>query len=105
MTKLKLDSVVDDKPIRLTVALPAATHRELVANAQVLARETGAIAEPVKLIGPMLARFMATDRFLLRLKPSLTRSLLRNPGPLPSKADQAPQGRIVVVRSPNRAER
>ncbi|WP_428977704.1 DUF2274 domain-containing protein [Rhodoligotrophos defluvii] len=32
------------------------------------ARETGQTAGPVKLIGPMLARFIATDRGFLKAK-------------------------------------
>jgi hypothetical protein len=63
MAKLKLGAIADDKPVKLTVELPAAVHRDLLAYAEVLARETGqGIAEPTRLIAPMLARFMATDR-------------------------------------------
>lgn len=63
MAKLKLGPLVDDKPVRLTVELPAQVHRDLMAYAEVLSRETDSDAvEPAKLVGPMLARFMATDR-------------------------------------------
>ena len=63
MAKLKLGAIPDDKPVKLAVELPAAVHRDLLAYAEVLAGETGqSIAEPAKLIAPMLARFMATDR-------------------------------------------
>ncbi|MFN3945266.1 MAG: DUF2274 domain-containing protein [Allosphingosinicella sp.] len=62
MAKLKLGPLVDDKPVRLTVELPATVHRDLVAYAEALAVETGQAAEPSKLVAPMLARFMATDR-------------------------------------------
>ena len=63
MAKLKLGAIVDDKPVKLTIELPAKVHRDLVAYAQALARETGqAGIEPAKLIAPMLARFMTTDR-------------------------------------------
>ena len=63
MSKLKLGAIDDDKPVRLAVELPATLHRDLVAYAQALGRETGqSVAEPAKLIAPMLARFMATDR-------------------------------------------
>ena len=63
MAKLKLGAIADKKPVRLTVELPAAVHRDLLAYAEALARETGqAIADPLKLVAPMLARFMATDR-------------------------------------------
>ncbi len=64
MAKLKLGALVDDKPVRLTVELAAQVHRDLVAYAEVLGRETvtDAPVEPAKLVGPMLARFMAADR-------------------------------------------
>lgn len=62
MAKLKLGAVPDDKPVKLSVELPAAVHRDLAAYAEALARETGQPHEPAKLIAPMLARFMATDR-------------------------------------------
>ena len=63
MAKLKLGAIADDKPVKLTVELPAAVHLDLLAYAKALARETGQpIADPSKLVAPMLARFMATDR-------------------------------------------
>ena len=78
MAKLKLSAIDDDKPVKLTVELPAAIHRDLVAYGQVLARETGQGApEPAKLIAPMIARFMATDRAFGKL---------RRPAPTSDKA-------------------
>ena len=63
MATLKLGTIHDDKPVKLTIELPAAIHRDLVAYANALGRETDqGVIEPAKLIGPMLARFMATDR-------------------------------------------
>ena len=63
MPKLKLGPLLDEKPVKLTIELPAAVHRDLVTYAAALERETGQqIAEPSKLIAPMLERFMATDR-------------------------------------------
>jgi hypothetical protein len=63
MSKLKLGSIPDDKPVKLSVELSAVVHRDLLAYAEALGRETGlAIADPAKLVGPMLARFMTTDR-------------------------------------------
>jgi hypothetical protein len=63
MAKLKLSSLLDDKPVKLTVELPAAVHRDLVAYGDALSREIGQpIADPSKMVAPMLARFMATDR-------------------------------------------
>ncbi|HEY2707123.1 MAG TPA: DUF2274 domain-containing protein [Caulobacteraceae bacterium] len=60
MPKLKLSLVEDDKPVRMTVELPAKLHRDLVAYGRLLGGETP--IDPVKLVGPMLERFMATDR-------------------------------------------
>lgn len=63
MTKLKLGAIADDKPIKVTVELPASLHRDLVAYAEVLAHETGQpVTDPAKLIVPMVQRFIATDR-------------------------------------------
>ena len=62
MTKLKLAGIDDDRPVKLTVTLPAALHRNLVAYAELLARETGKPVEPAKLIAPMLEKFIASDR-------------------------------------------
>lgn len=63
MTKLKLGPLIEDKPVKVTVELPGPLHRDLAAYAEVLARETGQpAADPVRLIVPMLERFIATDR-------------------------------------------
>jgi len=63
MTKLKLGPLVDDRPVKLAVELPATVHRDRVAYAAALAAETGGQpAAPEKLVAPMLARFMETDR-------------------------------------------
>ena len=71
MAKLKLGRDPRRKPVRLTVELPAALHRDLVAYAEVLARETTQRPiEPAKLIAPMLARFIATDRAFAKARRS-----------------------------------
>ena len=62
MAKLKIGALPNDNPVKVTVELPAAVHRDLVAYAEILARESGQPNEPTKLIAPMLTRFMATDR-------------------------------------------
>ncbi|OLP58895.1 hypothetical protein BJF93_22980 [Xaviernesmea oryzae] len=63
MAKLKLGPIADDKPVKVTLELPASLHRDLVAYAEVLAQESGQPAtDPNRLIAPMLERFMATDR-------------------------------------------
>ena len=67
MSKLKLGPLEDETPVKLTVELPAAIHRDLIAYAQAHAAQNGGKAvEPVRLIAPMLARFMATDRVFSR---------------------------------------
>ena len=66
--KLKLTAVPDDKPVRVTIELPAAVHRDLVAYAEVMARHSGQKTEPTKLIVAMLARFMSTDRVFARAR-------------------------------------
>ncbi|QQO16740.1 DUF2274 domain-containing protein [Bradyrhizobium diazoefficiens] len=62
MPKLRIGTLPDDKPVKVTAELPASVHRDLVAYAEAVARENGQSIDPVKLIAPMLARFMATDR-------------------------------------------
>lgn len=67
MTKLKLGPIADDKPVKVTVELPAALHRDLTAYAAQLGRETeNPVSDPIKLIVPMLERFIATDRGFAR---------------------------------------
>ncbi|MCL8382929.1 MULTISPECIES: DUF2274 domain-containing protein [Xanthobacter] len=69
MTKLKLGPLTDDKPVKITLELPAALHRDLATYAQVLAREIGQpVGDPSRLIVPMLERFIATDRGFSKAK-------------------------------------
>ncbi|HUN98545.1 MAG TPA: DUF2274 domain-containing protein [Bradyrhizobium sp.] len=69
MTKLKLSAVSDDKPVKVTIDLPAGTHRDLALYAELLAKETSqAAVEPAKLVPPMITRFMASDRAFARAK-------------------------------------
>ena len=71
MTRLKLGSLSDDKPVRLAVELPASVHRDLVAYAGILAETSGqSPLPPERLVAPMLARFMATDRAFAKAKRS-----------------------------------
>lgn len=67
MTKLKLGTIPDDKPVKVTVELPAALHRDLVTYAEILSREGGQqVGDPLRLIVPMLERFISTDRGFAR---------------------------------------
>jgi hypothetical protein len=86
MAKLKLGAIADDKPIKLTVELPAAIHRDLVAYADALGRETGKdTIDPAKLVAPMLARFIAGDRAFAKL-----RSVRKPTSALPAPAAPTP---------------
>jgi hypothetical protein len=80
MTKLKLGLLVDDKPVKLTIELSAQVHRDLMAYAEVLAAEGGQVIDPSKLVAPMLARFMATDRAFAKARRKL-----------PSREPQSPR--------------
>ncbi|RJG46246.1 DUF2274 domain-containing protein [Mesorhizobium sp. DCY119] len=67
MTKLKLGAIADEKPVKVMLELPAGLHRDLVTYAEVLSRESGQqVDHPVRLIVPMLQRFIATDRGFAR---------------------------------------
>jgi len=69
MVKLKLGVISDEKPVKITIEISAATHRDLLAYAEVLGRETGQlISDPARLIAPMVSRFMATDREFLKAR-------------------------------------
>ena len=70
MPNLKLGLIPDEKPVKLTIELPAGVHRDLVAYGEVLARETGQAVEPGQLVAPMLARFMSADRGFAKVRRS-----------------------------------
>ncbi|MBX9615921.1 MAG: DUF2274 domain-containing protein [Caulobacteraceae bacterium] len=62
MTPLKLAGLQDDTPVKMTIELPADTHRDLVLYAETLSGDGEKTWAPAQLIAPMLNRFMATDR-------------------------------------------
>jgi hypothetical protein len=68
MSKLKIGAIEDDKPVTMTIKLPAAVYRDLIAYAEVLKREGSQAIDPNSLIAPMLSRFMATDRAFRRAR-------------------------------------
>jgi hypothetical protein len=71
MAKLKLGPLTNDKPVKVTVELPADLHRDLIAYAEILGHETNhPPTDPVRLIVPMLERFIATDRGFAKAKKS-----------------------------------
>ncbi|MBU6462182.1 MAG: DUF2274 domain-containing protein [Bradyrhizobium sp.] len=68
MSKLKIGVIEDEKPVTMTIRLPAAVHRDLRAYAEVLKREGAHTIDLNSLVAPMLARFMATDRAFRRAR-------------------------------------
>lgn len=60
--RLKLASLLDDTPVKLTIELPATVHRDLLAYGEAMAQDGGRVVDPLKLAPAMLARFMSTDR-------------------------------------------
>lgn len=73
MSRLKLGTIEDDKPVKLTIEFPAAVHRNLVAYAEAIGRESGQPApDPAKIVAPMIERFMATDRAFAKARRSKT---------------------------------
>jgi hypothetical protein len=62
MARLKIGTLADDTPVKLSIMLPAAVHRDLLLYAQAMSKESGQTVEATQVIGPMLLRFMASDR-------------------------------------------
>ena len=63
MTRLKLEDLADEKPVRLSVEMSARLHRELLAYATALnGGDAKGAPTPERLIPPMIERFIATDR-------------------------------------------
>jgi hypothetical protein len=74
MTKLKIAAVLEQRPVKVTIDLPAEIDRDLRAYAELMKRESGcSIEDPVRLIIPMLRRFMATDRIFRKFRRQLDR--------------------------------
>lgn len=71
MSKLRLGPVLTEKPVKLTVELPAALHRDLTLYAEILAREAGqekTVASSASLVAPMLEKFIAADREFIKMR-------------------------------------
>lgn len=66
MPGLKLGAIADERPVRVTVTLPAALHRMLLDYAEVHGRENGQSLTPEILVPAMLERFMIADRAFAR---------------------------------------
>ncbi|MDB5579064.1 MAG: hypothetical protein JWR80_4240 [Bradyrhizobium sp.] len=73
MVGLRLGPLVDDKPVRITLDLPASLHRDLVAYVAAHAEATGQAPVPAqKIIAAMLANFMDNDRAFMAVRRSPT---------------------------------
>ncbi|MEQ9246048.1 MAG: DUF2274 domain-containing protein [Nitratireductor sp.] len=71
MDRLRLSAISQEKPVKVTIELPGAVYRDLVAYAELLSEgSANVISAPSKLILPMVERFMATDRAFARSRKS-----------------------------------
>ncbi|MFT8701430.1 MAG: DUF2274 domain-containing protein [Acetobacter orientalis] len=67
MTEMKIRELPDEKPVKMTVALPPDVHRDLVAYAALLSGSDGA-TDPARLVALMLRQFMMSDKGFVRLR-------------------------------------
>ena len=96
MAKLKLGPLADNKPVKVTVELPAQLHRDLIDYGALLA-DGGAPIEPARLIVPMLE---AVHRHGSRLRQGTTAGdLIRHDGGAAS--EQARMRHATPRRSPS----
>ncbi|MBO6767372.1 MAG: DUF2274 domain-containing protein [Erythrobacter sp.] len=69
MTRIKLSDISDEKPVKLTIEIPARLHRDLCDYGLVLnAGGAEGAPKPEDLVGPMLSRFIASDREFARAR-------------------------------------
>ncbi|MGY6771209.1 DUF2274 domain-containing protein [Komagataeibacter sp. NFXK3] len=66
MSDLKISALPDEKPVRLTIDLPASVHRDLLAYAEAMNALHRQSVTPQKLIAPMIEKFMLSDRAFVR---------------------------------------
>jgi len=99
MAQLKLGAIEDDKPVRLTVELPASSIAILVAYGQPLGREqVRALSPPIKLIDPCCA--LHGDGWLLRGAGERRLSSWVPPQRFACDGMQATQGGVVRLAPP-----
>lgn len=71
MTRLKLSDLANEKPVRVTLEIPARLHRELGEYARAVNGGKSEGAPTIELVmTAMLERFMATDREYARYRRS-----------------------------------
>jgi len=67
MTELKIKGLPDEKPVKMTVALPPDVYRDLLAYTALLSGRDGA-TDPARLVAPMLRQFMMSDKGFARAR-------------------------------------
>jgi len=68
---LKIRELPDEKPVKMTVALPADIHRDLLAYAALFSGSDGTM-DPARLVAPMLWQFMMSDKGFARARRKAT---------------------------------
>jgi len=68
MPKLKLTTIPDDSPVKLTITFSGEQHRLLAAYAEAVSKESGRSVTSDKLVPHIVDRFIATDRVFARSK-------------------------------------
>ncbi|MBB6458091.1 DUF2274 domain-containing protein [Acetobacter fabarum] len=85
MTTLRITEIPDDRPVRVTVQLPADLHRDLLAYAAMV-RDNGRPADPIKLLPHMIRAFIGSDRVFQKARRDRTVSGVTVPdGHLPAR--------------------
>lgn len=81
MARLKLGTLPDDRPVKLSITIPADLKRALDTYASAYAAESGRQWETKKLIPHILAAFLKSDR-------AFARRQVRTPAPGASGAGE-----------------
>ena len=85
MTTLRITEIPDDRPVRVTVQLPADLHRDLLAYAAMVC-DNGRPADPIKLLPHMIRAFIGSDRVFQKARRDRTVSGVTVPdGHLPAR--------------------
>jgi hypothetical protein len=78
MMKLKLGSIPDDKPVRLTIIISAELAALLHTYADAVGSGNGKPVTVERIIPPILERFIRTDRAFMRTRRHVAHSTARS---------------------------
>ena len=86
MTKLRISTIPDSRPVKLTIELPPEIHQDLLLYAELVSGNAGesadAIPDAARLVPLMVGRFMETDRAFQKQRRSRTvRAKVAGSGP------------------------